>query len=83
MSEIGAFEAKNRLGHLLDLVEQGEEITITRHGRPVARLVPPRLGAGREQAKAAIQRLRERAEQGKFGHFDWAEWKSWRDAGRP
>lgn len=40
MNEIGAFEAKNRLGSLLDRVERGEEITITRHGRPVARLVP-------------------------------------------
>jgi len=38
MREIGAFEAKNRLGALLDMVEKGEEITITRHGRPVARL---------------------------------------------
>jgi prevent-host-death family protein len=40
MREVGAFEAKNRLGQLPDLVEQGEEITITRHGREVSRLVP-------------------------------------------
>jgi prevent-host-death family protein len=33
MREIGAFEAKNKLGHLLDLVEQGEEVTITRRGK--------------------------------------------------
>ena len=39
--EIGAFEAKNKLGSLLDLVEQGQEVTITRHGKPVARLVAP------------------------------------------
>ena len=32
MHEFGAFEAKNRFGHLLDLVEHGEEVTITRHG---------------------------------------------------
>jgi len=36
MREIGAFEAKNKLGHLLDLVERGEEITITRHGKQIA-----------------------------------------------
>jgi antitoxin (DNA-binding transcriptional repressor) of toxin-antitoxin stability system len=36
MKEIGAFEAKNRLGALLDRVEQGEEILITRRGKPVA-----------------------------------------------
>jgi prevent-host-death family protein len=40
MNEIGAFEAKNKLGFLLDRVEQGEEVVITRHGKPVARLVP-------------------------------------------
>ncbi|WP_293856466.1 type II toxin-antitoxin system Phd/YefM family antitoxin [uncultured Alsobacter sp.] len=39
MREIGAFEAKNTLESLLDLVQQGEEIVITRHGKPVARLV--------------------------------------------
>ncbi len=40
MKEMGAFEAKNRLGTLLDWVEQGEEVLITRRGRAVARLVP-------------------------------------------
>ena len=40
MSDIGAFQAKNTFGSLLDRVERGEEITITRHGKPVARLVP-------------------------------------------
>ena len=40
MNEIGAFQAKNTLGSLLDRVERGEEIVITRHGKPVARLVP-------------------------------------------
>jgi antitoxin (DNA-binding transcriptional repressor) of toxin-antitoxin stability system len=39
MREIGACEAKNSLGSLLDLVERGEEIVITRRGKPVARLV--------------------------------------------
>lgn len=39
MREIGAFEAKNRLAELLDAVAGGEEITITRRGKPVARLV--------------------------------------------
>ncbi len=42
MHEFGAFEAKNKFGHLLDLVEHGEEVTITRHGKEVARLVPAR-----------------------------------------
>jgi prevent-host-death family protein len=83
LREVGAFEAKNKLGQLLDLVEQGEEVIITRHGREVARLVPVRPIHNRKQARAAIQRIRERAELSKLGAFDWAEWKSYRDEGRP
>jgi len=82
MREIGAFEAKNKLGQLLDLVEQGEEITITRHGKEVARLVPARPMRSRDQARAALQRMRARAEQRKLGRFDWNEWKAYRDEGR-
>ncbi len=81
--QIGAFEAKNKLGHLLDLVEAGEEVTITRHGKEVARLVPARAGHGRDEARAAIERIRDRAARLKLGQFDWAEWKSYRDEGRP
>ena len=58
MREIGAFEAKNRLGALLDLVEQGEEVTITRHGKPVARLVAPAQAVDRRAAAAAATRIR-------------------------
>ena len=35
-------EARQKLSHLLNAVEQGEEVEITRHGRVVARLTPPR-----------------------------------------
>jgi prevent-host-death family protein len=80
---IGAFEAKNKLGHLLDLVEAGEEIVITRHGKEVARLVQVDRPRGREAARAAIQRIRARAQAAGGGTFDWAEWKSYRDEGRP
>ena len=59
MTQVGAFEAKNRLGQLLDLVERGEEVVITRHGKEVARLVPPRESADREAARAAAQRIRD------------------------
>lgn len=40
--EFSAREARKRLSHLLDAVEQGEEVEITRRGRVVARLAPPR-----------------------------------------
>jgi prevent-host-death family protein len=59
MREVGAFEAKNRLGALLDLVEKGEEITITRHGKPVARLVAHRDDDRTRRALAAVDRIRE------------------------
>lgn len=51
---VGAFEAKTKLSELLDKVEAGEEVVITRRGKEVARLVAP--GAPRTQgsdAKAA------------------------------
>jgi prevent-host-death family protein len=82
LRKVGAFEAKNKLGQLLDLVEQGEEVLITRHGKRVARLVPAQPVRNREQARAAVWRIRERAEQRKLGPFVWSEWKSYRDEGR-
>ena len=83
MREIGAFEAKNKFGQLLDWVASGEEVTITRHGKEVARLVPAKPGFNRDEARAAVRRIRERAEQLKLRSFDWAEWKAFRDESRP
>jgi len=82
MREVGAFEAKNRLGQLLDLVERGEEVVITRRGRQVARLVPAERAINRDQARAALRRIRDRAERQKLGPFEWLEWKAYRDEGR-
>jgi prevent-host-death family protein len=59
MREVGAFEAKNKLGQLLDWVEAGEEVVITRRGRVVARLVPPRPVVDRERAREAAEAIRE------------------------
>ena len=83
MQQIGAFEAKNTLGSLLDRVEAGEEIVITRHGKPVARLVPNRAGSDRSKAEAAAARIRARARLLKTGPFNWEALKVDRDAGRP
>jgi prevent-host-death family protein len=80
--EIGAFEAKNKLGMLLDRVEYGEEITITRHGKPIARLVPNTTRIDKLQARAALERIRARAANLKET-YDWAAIKADRDAGRP
>ena len=80
--EIGAFEAKNKFGMLLDRVEHGEEIIITRHGKPVARLVPNAARIDKSQALAVLERIRTRAGKSKES-FDWAAVKADRDAGRP
>ena len=60
MREIGAFEAKNTLGSLLDLVQKGEEIVITRHGKPIARLIPEHEARNRQAAFEAVARIRAR-----------------------
>ena len=59
MQEIGAFEAKNTLGALLDRVEKGEEVVITRRGKPVARLVPAEKLRDPEKARRIIEAIRE------------------------
>lgn len=88
MTEIGAFEAKNTLGTLLDRVEGGEEIIITRHGKPVARLVPNSGRVDQSQTRAVLQRIRERAQRlrkdkARPKSFDWTSLKKLRDHGRP
>jgi prevent-host-death family protein len=46
MAWIGMHEAKTQLSKLVERAEAGEEIVITRHGEPAARLVPERQGGG-------------------------------------
>ncbi|MBV9757124.1 MAG: type II toxin-antitoxin system prevent-host-death family antitoxin [Alphaproteobacteria bacterium] len=57
--QVGSFEARNQLSALLDEVERGAEIVITRRGKPVARLVPATPGFDREKARGAAAGLRE------------------------
>lgn len=56
-TDIGAYEAKTHLPALLERVARGERFTITRHGRPVARLVPVG-GAGPDRRRETIERLK-------------------------
>jgi prevent-host-death family protein len=58
MDTVGTFEAKTHLTRLLDRVAAGEQITITRHGTPIARLVPVKPGSSR-QLRETIARLKE------------------------
>jgi len=52
MSEVGIYEAKTHFPKLIRRVQRGERITITKHGKPVADLVPTQ-GKGREAARRA------------------------------
>ncbi|MCY4557164.1 MAG: type II toxin-antitoxin system prevent-host-death family antitoxin [Chloroflexi bacterium] len=80
MRVVGAFEAKTHLSRLLDAAEKGEVITITKRGKPVARLVPPAT-ADRRRAARAVSNLRAlRRQIGWSGTVD--EILALRDAGR-
>lgn len=58
MREVGAFEAEDRMSQLLNWVEAGEEVVITRNGKPIARLVPPKPHLAGEQARGAAAAIR-------------------------
>jgi prevent-host-death family protein len=58
MSEVGSYEAKTHLPKLLERVAKGERITITKHGRPVAMLVPVESKTSQE-IEEVIRDIRE------------------------
>jgi prevent-host-death family protein len=78
MHTIGAFEAKTHFSSLLAQVEQGEQVIITKHGHPVAKLVPA-TGMNRERVLLAIKKLKEFSSTNTLGDV---EWKTLRDEGR-
>jgi prevent-host-death family protein len=86
MTTVTALEAKTRLGNLLSRVAKGEEIVITRHDKPIARLVPE-AQKSRAQAKRAAKellQLRDRIAarlKGK-GKLTYGEYRSALEEGR-
>jgi prevent-host-death family protein len=63
MHTVGSYEAKTHLPQLLERVEHGESITITRHGKPVARLVPAVASTPRPDVAATIAAMAQFQEQ--------------------
>ena len=59
--EIGAYQAKTHLPALLERVARGERFTITKHGRPIARLVPVERSSP-DRRREAVERLKRFAE---------------------
>lgn len=82
MDTVNLFDAKNRLSALVDQVEEGQEVTITRRGKPVARLVP--IVHQNAQGRDIVEKLRALrqgiAKRGEI--FAWEELKAYRDEGR-
>jgi prevent-host-death family protein len=78
---VGVFEAKNKLSELLDRAERGEEIVITRNGKPVARLRPYKVLPGSTEAIEAGRRIRELAKKMRLKATP-EEVKSWINEGR-
>ena len=77
--KVGAFEAKTKFSELLDRVERGEEIIVTRHGKPVARIVPYEPRRSEEEIRKAIEEIRRLRDNVTLDGLDWREL---RDEGR-
>lgn len=78
MLKVGSFEAKTHLSSLLAKVARGEEVLITRRGKPVARLVP----AGRADRAGVADAVRELRDLDDGLRLDGLDWKELRDEGR-
>jgi prevent-host-death family protein len=57
MERIGIYDARAKLSELIERVQSGEEVVLTRHGEPVARLVPEK-GRRRRSRATAVTRIR-------------------------
>lgn len=78
MQTIGAFEAKTHLSSLLDEVEQGQIVFITRHGKLVAKLSP--VDASKGDFKQAVEKMKAFQSDRKI--VLGLDWKELRDQGR-
>jgi prevent-host-death family protein len=84
MKQVGIFEAKTHLSALIDEVAGGGEVVITRHGKPVAKLVRAQPELSEEQVRRrreAMAGLREIAQRLSF-QATQEEFKSWIEEGR-
>jgi prevent-host-death family protein len=86
MSSMTAFDAKTRFGELLERVSRGEEIVITRHEKPVARVIPegrPSLETVRRAAANLRDLSRQIAKRKSFKPLTNKEIRSAMNEGRP
>jgi prevent-host-death family protein len=64
---LGTYDAKTRFSELIERVAGGEEFTITRHGLPIARLVPVKRKSTSQERRAAVEAMREIAARTSLG----------------
>jgi prevent-host-death family protein len=79
MYTVGTFEAKTHFSALLEQVEKGELVIITKHGHPVAKLMPINETVSKENIQTAIQAIKSFNRRHTLGGL---EWKVLRDEGR-
>jgi prevent-host-death family protein len=77
--DVGAYEAKTHFADLLERVEKGERITITKHGRPVALMIP----AGQPQKRPVAEVIAEIREMRKGVRLNGLKIKEMISKGRP
>lgn len=80
MERVGIYEAKAKLSQLVERVERGDEVTLTRHGKAVAKLVPAEAGAEVDR-KALMEEIRAFSKtiklRGRLTLRDLREAKQW------
>lgn len=78
METVGSFEAKTHWSSLLEKVALGQEVVITKRGKPIARLIPELSGEGADIAQT-VEKLKTLRKSLTLGDLDW---KNLRDEGR-
>lgn len=79
-STMGAFEAKTHFSQMLEAVENGEQVIITKHGQPVAKVVPFLVKEDRTLMSEVIAQIEAFSQLHTLG--DDLDWKTLRDEGR-
>ena len=82
-SQVGSYQLKTHSSEILKLVESGETVTVTRHGKPIAQIIP--ISDASSTKNAAVEGLlnlsKSFAQRGK--NITHKEIKSWINTGRP
>ena len=86
MLQIAVHQAKNQLSALIHAVEDGQDVVLTRHGKPVVRIVREQAVAARpsrdEQMQAALAKLHAFQALVKPAQAGYTDWRTLRDEGR-